>query len=240
MKVKTRYCLLAKSIPEYSKRDGTLYTCSIGLSPEFGLIRIYPLPPSGMKKWGIYEVEIEKNKLDNRKESWKLSSYTRKNNWIGFSEDIKYIGDMNKKIVGNILSDYISPSISQLNTERKSIGLISCSSFNLKWCPNERFINTNQIGLFEDVEIADFCSYTKETKNYESRILFNDMDGIHNLQYNEWGVYEYQRKYSASMDAFRFLIPSQNSCVLIGNMNSHRSSWIALGIFDIINQMVLL
>jgi hypothetical protein len=47
-KYKIEYTLLAKSIPEFDKRDGKLYTCSLGYSPQLGLIRIYPLPVKGM------------------------------------------------------------------------------------------------------------------------------------------------------------------------------------------------
>ena len=96
-KIKIRYALICKTIPEHSKKDDTLYTCSIGISPELGLIRIYPLPPVGMDKWGIYELEVERNKRDSRTESWKLSSYSRKDGWTGFTKDVKKIGVFDKK-----------------------------------------------------------------------------------------------------------------------------------------------
>jgi len=229
--MKIRYCLLVKTIPEYSKRDNTLYTCSIGLSPELGLIRIYPLPPKGMDKWGIYELTVEKNKRDSRKESWKLTSYSRKDNWTGFTNDVKFIRKARKEKVLRHLSKYIYPSISELNRLRKSIGIIEACSLNAYWRVNSRYINDKQIGLFEDVELSWFSSYTKDTKQKESRLKFVDGDGVHDLQLNEWGLYEYQRKFGAKDDAFRFL--KNSKYVMVGNMHHYRSTWIALNTFKI-------
>ncbi len=236
-KQKIRYCLLAKTIPEYSKRDHSLYTCSIGYSPQLGLIRLYPLPTSGMKKWGIYEVEVEKNKRDSRKESWKLSSMTRKDGWVGFAKDFKEVGTANQSKMLSLLLPYTSPSIGQLNKDRKSIGIINVgANYRFKWCANGKYINTNQVGMFEDVELADFTKYTKDTKEKESRIIFTDKDGKHNLQFNEWQVYEYQRKFGADSGAFRFLTGKQGQYVLLGNMLQYRVNWIGLGLFRLPQQ----
>lgn len=233
MKRKIRYCLLAKTIPEYSKRDDTCYTCSIGVSPELGLMRLYPIPLSGMKKWGIYELEVEKNKRDSRHESWKLSSYSRKNNWIGLSEDVKFIRNANKSLVLDFLTNYVYPSISDLNKKRRSIGLIHSPKFNAFWDVNERYYNESQTRLFEDVEMNEFDKFTKRTKQKEARIIFKDGDGKHNLQLNEWGLYEYQRKFKADNNAFRFLKPKDNSYLLVGNMHNHRNIWIGLNVFNL-------
>lgn len=225
------YTLLAKSIPEYSKRDGSLYTCSIGYSSELGLIRVYPLPLTGMNKWGCYRITVERNKRDNRAESWKLSGYARHENWIGFEKETTFIGKAKHEQILPILAANVSPSISRLNQDRKSIGVIKSNAINPYWDVNKRHINTNQIGMFDDVELADFTSYTKETKSKECRLIFSDQDGNHNLQFNEWQYYEYQRRFGATNDAFRFIEPSACNLILVGNMHNYRSTWIALGVF---------
>lgn len=228
--IKIRYVVLAKSIPEYSKRDGMCYTCSLGYSPELGLIRVYPLPLKAMNKCDIYEIHVEKNKYDTREESWKLSSYSRKENWMGLSDDVKFLGIYDPKNVGSLIAKYSSPSIKELNIDKKSIGLIQLKEYRLYWTTNNRYIDSNQYGLFEDVEIADFTKYTKETKDKEARIYFRDSKNEHDLQYNEWQVYEYQRKFNASMEAFRFM--KNKNLLMIGNMHNHRNNWIGLGIFE--------
>ena len=239
MKQRIEYTLIVKTIPEVSKRDGGVYTCSIGYSPQLGFIRLYPLPLNGMKRWGKYEIEVEKNKRDSRAESWKLASYTRHENFIGFEKDIIYKGQDDKEALVLRMQYEASPSISRLNEQRKSIGFVLTNGIKPYWKTNERFINTKQIGLFEDVEIADFCKYTKETKQNESRIAFMDGDGLHDLQLNDWQYYEYQRKFGAKPDAFRFIEASKQNLVVLGNMFSYRNTWLALGVHRPVFQSVL-
>ena len=227
------YCVLAKSIPEYSKRDGTIFTCSVGYSQQKGLIRIYPLPIKSMNKWEIWQIPIEKNKQDSRNESWKLASYSRKEDFIGLDRDAKKIGFDINRISLECLKKYSYPSISFMNEKRLSVGFIKLNEYNLYWDDNERHIDTKQIGLFEDVEIASFTSYTKETKQKKAMIKFKDADGFHNIQYNNWGIYEYQRKFKADSGAFRFVNGKGVKYILLGNMNGHRNIWIGLEIFKL-------
>ena len=232
MKHKIQYTLLCKSVPEFDKRDGKLYTCSLGYCPEFGLIRVYPLPITGMKKWSTYEIEVEKNKRDSRTESWKLSSYSKSENWIGFSNDCKLIGVADRaKIVPYLLS-CVSPSISRLNEQRKSIGVVLAQTINPFWEANNRFINTRQIGMFDDVDLADFTKFTKEQREKESRVIFKDGDGAHNLQLNEWQFFEFQRKFGATKDAFRFIKTDKPQLLLLGNMLQYQNNWMVLSIFE--------
>lgn len=232
-KQKIEYILLAKSIPEYDKRTDGVYTCSLGYSPTLNkMIRVYPLPMVGMKKWGRYVIEVEKNKRDSREESWKLSSYTRFEKFVGFENDLLYLGQCNKNALHKILSSIVSPSISNLNENRQSIGVISSIVVNPYWDTNKRFINTRQIGMFEDVEIADFTKYTKETKLKEARIKFKDGDGSHDLQLNEWQYYEYQRKFKADKGAFRYIVKYDYKLLLLGNMLQYRNNWMVLSVFE--------
>jgi hypothetical protein len=228
--IKIRYVVLAKSIPEYNKRDAICYTCSLGYSPEMGLIRVYPLPIISMNKWDIYEILVERNKYDTRNESWKLSSYARKEGWAGLNNDVKYLGIFHPDKIGSIIAKYSSQSIKELNSNKKSIGLIQLKEYKFYWQKNNRYVDSKQYGLFEDVELADFTKYTKETKDKEARIYFRDKIGEHDLQFNEWQLYEYQRKFTASQEAFRFM--KNKNLLMIGNMHNHRNIWIGLGMFE--------
>ena len=236
-----KYCVLAKSIPEYSKRDGTLYTCSIGYSPQKGLIRVYPLPIKSMNKWEIWDIPIEKNKRDSRRESWKLSSYSRKENFIGLDNDAHCIGfDSNSSSLKRLPS-FIYPSISKMNELRISIGLIKADDFNPYWKTNGRYKDTNQYGMFEDVEMADFANFTKDSREKEARVKFTDLDGQHDLQLNTWGVYEHARKFKSDESAFRFINNLKDRYIMLGNMHSHRNVWLALEVFSLnyVNQYAL-
>ena len=239
---KIRYVPIVKTIPEYSKRDQTLYTCSVGLSlfPQVKPVRLYPLPIITMDIWGIYDVPVERNKYDSRKESWKLLSESRKEGWDTslLYKDVEYHGCVkNKQTIYNTLLDYLSPSISKLNKDLKSIGLLELGKYELYWGDNKRYNK----GLFEDVEMIDIA-YTKDSKEKECRIKFSDADGKHDLQYNSWDIYEYQRKFGANDSIFdeRF-VPTGYDYLLVGNMHNHRNTWIALKKINIYNlhQMAL-
>ncbi|MEI7513710.1 MAG: hypothetical protein WCJ74_03770 [bacterium] len=146
------------------------------------------------------------------------------------SIDVKLLGTFHPDKIGSIISKFASPSIKELNTDKKSIGLIDIKEYRLYWDTNKRYIDSTQYGLFEDVELADFTKYTKSTKDKEARIYFRDTKGEHDLQYNEWQIYEYQRKFSASLEAFRFM--KNKNLLMIGNMHNHRNIWIGLGMFE--------
>lgn len=232
MKKIIEYTPIVKTIPELSKQDGGVYTCSVGYSPQEGFIRVYPLPLNGMKRWGIYQIEVEKNKHDSRLESWKLSTYTRKDNFLGFEKELIFKGMANKDLILRKAIALKSNSLDELNAARKSVGFIVTDKINAYWRINDRFINTAQLGLFEDVQLADFTKYMKETKEKQSRLTFADMDGKHDLMLNDWQFYEYQRKFGATPEAFRFVNGKMN-VIILGNMFQYRSTWIALGCYAV-------
>lgn len=235
MKERIQYVCLAKSIPEFDKRDGKLYTCSLGYSPQKGLIRLYPLPITGISKWHIYELDIERNKKDSRKESWRIASNSRHEHFNGFNNDIVCKGKIKpegeRKII-QFLRSQVSPSISYLNDHRKSIGVLDVRNFNPTWQPNSRFNNVNQIGLFEDACINEYDPYTKDSKEMVARILFKDLDGTHDLQLNEWQYFEYARNHGYNPAAFRYLKPNNSNLLLLGNMLQYQSNWMVLSVFE--------
>lgn len=236
MKEKIQYVCLAKSIPEIDKRDDKLYTCSLGYSPQKGFIRLYPMPINGMSKWHMYEVNVERNKRDSRPASWKIATNSRYENFIGFHKDVKLIKRVSEQTENRIiryLANHISPSISHLNKERKSIGVIRVSSLNPKWEINDRYINETQPSLFEDVDLYadDYQIYTKDTKEKVSRLVFNDADGTHDLQLNEWQYFEYARNNGYNKEAFRYINTNSDNLLLLGNMLQYQNNWMVLSVF---------
>lgn len=229
------YILFARSIPEHSKRYGDLFSCSLGYSPTLkDLVRIYPIPLKNMKAWNMYRMEVEKNKLDSRYESFKLKSHSKYEGWVGFEKDVLFMAEYKKHSVFNMLCSIglCDSTIDQLNINKKSIGIIKIDSLKCYWDVNERYINKNQLGLFEDVGLEDWTSYTKESKQLEARACFLSNGKTHDLQINEWGVYEFYRKYSGQYnmnDAFRNWQKAKH--LLIGNLHSHRNVWSVLNYF---------
>lgn len=231
--MKITYIVLAKSIPEYSKKNDSLFTCTIGYCPEMNdLIRVYPMPLKGMNRWDKVYIDVEKNKMDNRMESWKLTSYARYENWIGLDKDVQYLGKVDRnKFVPSLLK-FQTPSMNFLNKNRKSIGIIPINDYRLYWDSNDRYANNEQFSLFQDVELADFVKFTKDSMKIEPRIYFKGQDGEHDISYNDWGVSMWYKNFSGIHplnDAFRFLKNKQYA--LIGNLNAFRNSWICLDLY---------
>lgn len=237
MKIKITYIVIAKSIPEFSKRNNSAFTCTIGFCPEFNkLIRVYPIPLKGMNRWEKYRIEVEKNKLDSREESWKLSSYAKYEDWVGLDKDVQYIETVKRNNAVPYLLNFKCQNLKYLNEQKKSIGIVPINKYRLYWESNERQKNTTQLSLFKDVdeevELADFTKYTKDTMNYEPRIYFTGTDGEHDLMYNDWGVCMWYKKFAGEYpmeDAFRHL--KMKNYALLGNLNYHRNSWICLDLY---------
>jgi len=232
MKRHIKYTVICKTIPEYSKRDGVLYTCSIGYSKELGgLCRLYPLPITGIDKWQTYELEVERNKYDSRQESWKLSTMARKDGWANLTEDVVHIGSVSPEHISRFLQGQIVPGIGYLNDMRASIGILHIREKNLYVAANKRMKNVAQLPLFEDVgievDLAKWADYTKETKPTVLRIHFRDGDGLHDLQLNEWHLYRGIEKFG-TIDLSLY---QKRNLLLVGNMHQHRSTWIGLGVY---------
>jgi hypothetical protein len=236
MKGSLEYILFARSIPEHSKKYGGLFSCSVGYSPTLKeLIRIYPIPLTGLKMWERYSVPVEKNKLDSREESYKLASYARYENWVGLDKDVIYIGKYSRDhITKTIFRQVVTiESISDLNKAKKSIAIIKADNVNCSWEPNDRYINTNQFGLFEDVGLAGYTAFTKDTRQLEARVRFTNNGKQHDLQVNEWGIYEFYRKFHGVYpvnDAFKNWKNATH--LLIGNLHSIRNVWVVLNYFN--------
>ncbi len=95
----------------------------------------------------------------------------------------------------------------------KSIGVIRTNILKPYWDVNKNFVNTTQYNLFEDVSCIETSIFTKDQYLKESRISFNDLDGSHDLQLNDWQYYEYQRKFGAKKDAFRYINNQIENCM---------------------------
>lgn len=233
------YTVIAKTVPEVSKRDGTLSSCSIGYSPELGFIRVYPIPVKGFKRWHTYRIKVERNKYDSRPESWKLSSPTRHDNFFGIEDEVLIVGKVkNTDEYIRKMARLVMPSLDCWNELRKSIAFLKVSQLNPSWEANERYIQSGQIGLFQDVQIDDCVNYTKDGKEKQSRLTFKDGDGVHDLQLNDWQYYEYQRRFGAKNEAFRHIKCTGENLLLLGNMHNYRSTWIVIAIFSLDSQLV--
>jgi len=233
------YIPLAKAMPEYSKRDGKDYVCTLGFDQKLGFIRVYPVPKKGIELWTPMRFKAEKNKRDTRAASWKMPEDCRHEEWSVNRNKVQYSKRLNESGRISLINEMrlrASSAISELNKRRESIGFLVVPSFKIYPDTNEKFINTTQIGMFEDVQLADYTKYTKHSRESIFRITFQDEDGLHNLQCNRWDVFETARKYSAAVSVTRFSKPGPH-ILMLGNYLQHQTSWCVLGMWPVPTQI---
>lgn len=235
------YIPIAKAMPEYSKRDGKPYVCSLGYEQSKGFIRVYPTPLDGLITWTPICFKAEKNKQDPRPVSWKMPEDCRHGEWSVNALKVAYKKALNQSARTHIYREMLEKSvsaISQLNDRRESIGFLLVDSFKIEGVPNGKYIDTTQIGMFEDVELAGFTKFTKDLRETEFRIRFKDGDGDHNVAFNRWDIYETARKYGVHQALRSFNKPGQH-ILMLGNYLKHQTSWCVLGIYPVPNQLPL-
>lgn len=233
------YIPLAKAMPEYSKRDGKPYVCTLGYDTNKGFIRVYPAPLNGILPWVPIRFTAEKNKRDPRPVSWKMPEDCRHGEWSVRHDKVAYgspLNDSAKMTVVRSMMNNVSNAISQLNEAKASIGFVIVDGYKIEGRPNKDYINSNQCGMFEDVELAGFTKFTKDLRETVYRVKFNDMDGHHDLAFNRWDIYETARKTSAREAICRFQKKGPH-ILMLGNYLQHQTSWSVLGIWSIPQQL---
>jgi len=213
------FVMLGRTVPEQSKQHG-LVACSAGYSRELnGFVRIYPLRTrERIPRWSKLQVPVIKPSKDSRVESYRLNDEKIDQKII--------LGDVDKNSEFEYLKSLSSPSIQKLNQDRKSLGIIvpDVHSFNFsELAPSEE----TQIPLFE--EEADL-------RKMIPRVRFSDEGGSHHLQIRDWGCFEYLRKFPEKpenlWDNLRFTDPNYEHIFFVGNMNSHRNTWLIISVIS--------
>lgn len=220
------FVLLGRTVPEESKKYGHR-VCSAGYSFEMDeLLRVYPLPVvNHMAQWHVYELELTRNCMDTRKESWTLPHRTM--------EDIRAIGCKHpRKDFRHTLDRLKVPSIGMLNERRRSLGIIKLSG-DAQGTFTERngTCNPSQGTLFEYLD----RKFGANTIDIEPRLWFEDKDGEHCLQVREIGAYEWIRNHREDAGKlwmnYRINKPNCEVYLLVGNMAHQRNVWLIINVF---------
>ena len=229
------YIPLAKAMPEVNKRDGKPYVCTLGYDDDAGFIRVYPAPFQGIQQWMPMRFRAVKNKRDPRPASWSLPEDARHGEWSVNRNKVEYgrrlTPSAQLSVIRKMMANTVD-AISQLNDRRESIGFVMVDSYRIVPEENDHYINSTQIGMFDDVELADFTKYTKHSRTTMFRVRFRDADGLHNLQFNRWDIWETARKHGAGKAVELFSKPGPH-ILMLGNYLQHQTSWSVLGIWSV-------
>lgn len=229
------FIMLGKTVPEPSS-DGRIFVCSAGYSPELrSLIRIYPLARhAAPKRWSVNRVPLERNPKDSRPESWKLAG----DRTIGSHERINQVFSAYDNVKGMRRLDYLDDdriwveSIAEANQRRLSLALIRPTAApRLYYDHNQDSPDSPQLKLFST---GDPEPQGAKRFPFIPRLEFHDQAGSHRLMLRDWGCYELMRKNPGlSVDMADALSLGHDSALLIGNLNSHRTSWLVISVLNI-------
>lgn len=237
------FVMLGTTVPEPNS-DGRVFVCSAGLSPEYGkLVRVYPLARRNIpKRWGVYRVPLERNRNDNRDESFKIANGRGR-------EAHEYINnqfEMVRKQVPHrervaMLAPYAVGSIKEANArskaaktprERFSLAVIHPDAIELDFDHNTDSPESPQMKLFD--REGDPPSGAKRF-SLIPRLHFRDELGWNHQMLRDWGSFELQRKHGPDYTRRNLasaLHLDEQSSLLVGNQNQHRNSWLVIAVLN--------
>lgn len=199
--------LTAKMIEEKDSRYPALFR---GPSP---FLRAYPLPVvCDIKARHSCQLRLCRNLHDKRFESWKFPNQNRsiisvEKKPVDTSEVVRF------------LNRYVVNSITELNNQRRSLGVLRVGS---------------------DIEpyIRDIDK-DRDPLGYQLRIKIPDLTtkgGKRDIQIREWGTHEWCRKNPSDRDKAwdnLRLHDGRPTLLVVGNMTNRRTAWLVIKTFKV-------
>lgn len=225
--------VLGKTRPEERRTDGRTFVCSAAWHPDHGLIRVYPLAMRGAPSdWSICDVTLERNPRDSRSESWRIAGIRAGEEHNRINNRFRVVGTVPKPDRAALLDGLVTPSISDANSQRRSLALINPSRARIEWtAPDSRDpVDMAQLALFE-TEIGQGRKFDRIP-----RLVFADSHGTHHLQLREWGLFELirHRGIDYAADAAESAVRlGPGSTLLVGNMANRRNVWLVIKVLNL-------
>jgi hypothetical protein len=225
------FTMLGTTVPEPTRTDGRIFVCSAGISPEYGgLVRIYPLARRNIPhRWHTYRVPIERNPQDHRAESFKVQGDRHANVHEHINDVFTHVGQIPHRLRAALLCKHIVGSIKEANEKRLSLAILQPHIGELDFQHNPESPDSPLLTLFD---INPRPTAGAKRFLYIPRLHFTDDAGSSwHLMIRDWGCFEWMRKYP---DRYRELPLhlSDQSSLLIGNFNQHRSSWLIISVLN--------
>ena len=231
------FIMLGTTVPE-PKRDGRVFVCSAGVSPEFRkLVRIYPLARRNIpRRWDIHRVPVERSPEDHRDASFKVAGDRSPGAHEQINEKFERVGRLPDTRRSALLGPYVVGSIKEANAKRLSLAIVHPDAMELGFEHNPTSPDSPQIALFDLATVgAELPKAGAKRFAYIPRIHFKDELAWNHLQLRDWGTYELQRKqgeayFRQHLGGALHLRP--DSSLLVGNILHHPTSWLIISVLN--------
>lgn len=217
------FTMLGKTVPEPARRDNRAYVCSAGISPEFGLLRIYRLPTwPTPTRWNTYRVPVERDRQDDsRAESFKVQQGR------GFEQ----IGKSSAQQLAPILNRFRVGSVKEANDKRLSLAILHPSRMELYFRENPESPDSPILTLFDVHPRPDAGG--KRFAHLPRLKFYDDLGELRDLMVRDWGCFEWMRKYpDRYQELGSALHLNEQSSLLIGNFNQIRNQWLVISVLN--------
>lgn len=215
--------------------DGRKSVCTVGYHKDYGLIRIYPVPPNApMKRWNVVTIPLETNPQDNRKESWKIQGSKDKQ----LSDKIVLTRQLTRneqiQLLNELKAKYSFDCVEEINDKKLSLGFIKPTGCSTRFVQRAEHDVTVQKSLFTDQPFLTIKNFQVQPRlTYRcSKCKTKDP---HDQQILEWGVYEGIRKKPDERDkileGLRVNDPAWDVELLVGNQNRYRRSFMVISVY---------
>lgn len=229
--------VLGNAVPDEIS-DNRKTVCTVAYSKEYGLIRIYPVPPiSAIKRWHVISVPLERNTQDNRNESWKIQN--SKTEWNTLSNKIKFVRKLSRNEWINLVEElkikYGYGCIEDINDKKLSLGIIVPKIISKQLDQRKNVDLTVQTTLENREPFLTINNYqVRPTITYQCPKC-RTKKGNHTQGVLEWGFYEWIRNNKENPEQVWNNTHIGESgfdfSFLVGNMNRHRSRFLIISIF---------
>jgi len=235
-KITVDFILAGQAVPEEIKRDRRIYQCTAGFSPTLNeMIRIYPIPHQlKLKRWTIYEIDLERNPKDNRSESWKIQG--SRTHWKAAIDRVRVKGKLSRDEWISFIQQHAEEiCIRDLNEAKRSLAIIKPEILHAYISEQEVSAESQHkqktlTGVFTPktgkssphfAKVKYRCPGCKSQKPHDQRILeYGVYMGIENNPDNKEKVIDNLRLFDDDYEKYFF----------IGNINKFRNSWIIISV----------
>lgn len=205
------------------------------------LLRIYPVPIGWLRKWDIFDVEVEENNRDHRENTWKIKNskqdWKHLEKWMTKKEK-GYPTTKREELIHaigfSVLSDLIE--------NKKSFGIINPEIKNFELEQKNQSTSKQLTLTFGEEKDLDepFTIINQKDYKFKPYISYECIGNckckkkLHRQSISEWGCYEFMRKNPGQemqiKDNLRLFDKEWNIYLLVGNIHKAPQTYIIIDV----------